>query len=411
MVDNIVLDNHLLQKYHVTIYNKNTSNYDIINDFISQNNSEQAFYVIDLSKLIDAYNIWTSHLPDIIPYYAVKCNPNEGLLETLACLGTSTNVSAASTGVNFDCASEDELRKIIKITNDPSRIIFANPCKMMSQIRYARANDIDLMTFDCEEELYKIRVCHPYAKLILRLAVDETNSACKFNKKFGCHSDNIENLLIKAKAMELNIVGFSFHVGSGCISCVNYYNAIKTCYDAVLLAKKTDINITIIDIGGGFPGTNNEMFEEIAKNINSGIKDFFKDLNIKFIAEPGRFFAQRSHIMVLNIIGKKIYIDSDGNKNIIYYLNDGVYGAFNCIHYDHANISILPFNERDGQLYNSTIFGPTCDSIDLIVENINLPELVIGEWVYVEDFGAYTIAASSKFNGFECGNLKYIIRL
>lgn len=396
------LDNELLQKYRVKIYNNNALNYDIINDMILTNHGEQAFYIVDLSKLIDAYNIWILLLPTVKPYYAVKCNPNEGLLETLAYLG-----------INFDCASEDELKKILKITNDPSRIIFANPCKMMTQIRYARAHDVNLMTFDCEEELYKIRLCHPHSQLILRLAVDDSNSICKFNIKFGCSKEQIELLLIKAKALELNIVGFSFHVGSGCMSTDSFYNALKECREAIDIAKKYNIIITIIDIGGGFPGIDKRIaFEDIANRINEGIRDFYADLpDIKFIAEPGRYFAQRSHIMVLNVIGKKKHIMSDGEKTFIYYLNDGVYGAFNCIHYDHADVLILPFNERDGAEYKSIIFGPTCDSIDLIVRDAMLPELVIGEWMYVEDFGAYTIAASSKFNGFECDNIKYILRL
>jgi ornithine decarboxylase len=95
-------------------------------------------------------------------------------------------------------------------------------------------------------------------------------------------------------------------------------------------------------------------------------------------------------------------------KRIIYYLNDGVYGSFNCIYFDHTVPTILPFNERDGGQFKSTIFGPTCDSIDLICENTMLPELAIGEWVYVEDFGAYTAASSSAFNGFKTNLFKYI---
>jgi ornithine decarboxylase len=89
-------------------------------------------------------------------------------------------------------------------------------------------------------------------------------------------------------------------------------------------------------------------------------------------------------------------------------LNDGIYGSFNCIYFDHSVPTILPFNERDGGQYMSTIFGPTCDSIDLICENAMLPDLAIGEWVYVEDFGAYTAASSSAFNGFKTNSFKYI---
>lgn len=401
------LDNAFLQKYDVKLYGSDIEMYDIINDFLEKNQSEHAFYLVDLGEITKSYINWMKFMPDIKPYYAVKCNPNPVLLEALASLGA-----------NFDCASENEIKTIIEITNDPARIIFANPCKMSSQIRYARANDVDCMTFDCEEELYKIKLYHPYAKLILRLAVDDSKSICKFNKKFGCKLDQVNELLTIVKTLKLDVVGFSFHVGSGCMSSDNYYNALRDCKKAVDIAKELSINVSIIDIGGGFPGIDKEVgFEEIAKAVNRGIIDFFgedvKNEKIQVIAEPGRYFAEKSHALVLNVIGKKRVIDESTEKKepiIIYYLNDGIYGSFNCIYFDHSRPVILPFNERDGKLHKSRIFGPTCDSIDLISENIMLPELAIGEWVYVENFGAYTVAASSSFNGFRTSLCKYIFR-
>jgi len=398
-----VLDNSLLQKYDVKLYGSDRDTYDIINDFLEENQSERAFYIIDLGQLTNSFSNWMRCLPDVHPYYAIKCNPNPVILEALAALGA-----------NFDCASENEIKTIIEITKDPTRIVFANPCKMSSQIRYARANDVDMMTFDCEEELYKIKLYHPYAKLVLRLAVDDSNSICKFNKKFGCKLEQVDELLTIAKTLKLAVVGFSFHVGSGCSSADNFYDAISDCRKAADMAKKLGISIEIIDIGGGFPGTDRVIkFEDIAKRVNDGIQEFFADdLNenkIRFIAEPGRYFAEATHTLVLNVIGKKKVVDEKG-EIIVYYLNDGIYGSFGCIYFDHNNPTILPFNERDGKLNRSRLFGPTCDSIDLIADEIMLPELAIGEWCYVENFGSYTIASSSNFNGFKTSTFKYIFR-
>lgn len=399
------LDNALLQKHNVKLYGSDYEMYDIINDFLEDNQSEQAFYIIDLGEITRTYINWTTMLPDVKPYYAVKCNPNPVLLEALAALGA-----------NFDCASENEMKTIIEITKDPTRIVFANPCKMTSQIRYARSNDVDLMTFDCEEELYKIKLYHPYANLILRIAVDDSKSLCKFNKKFGCKLENVEELLTIAKTLKLEVTGISFHVGSGCSSANNFYKAINDCKTASDMAAKLGIKIKIIDIGGGFPGLDtNVRFEDIAKEVNNGINEFFgkevfQDNTIQFIAEPGRYFAQKSHTLVLNVIGKKIIQEENGDKIIVYYLNDGIYGSFNCIYFDHGKPVILPFNERDGKMFKSILFGPTCDSIDLISENVMLPELAIGEWVYVENFGAYTSASSSGFNGFKTSVCKYIFK-
>jgi ornithine decarboxylase len=437
-----LLGNAFFQKNNVKFYGSDYETYDIINDYLEDNQSDHAFFIIDLGEITKAYNKWTALLPNVKPHYAVKCNPNPVILEALATLGC-----------NFDCASENEIKTIIEITADPSRIIFANPCKMSSQIRYARANDVDLMTFDCEEELYKIKLYHPYAKLILRLAVDDSKSLCKFNKKFGCRLEQVDEVLRIAKTLKLDIVGFSFHVGSGCSSAENFYEAIRDCRSATKTAQEIGFHINTIDIGGGFPGVDRTIrFEDIAKRVRDGIHDFFGDMpDVQFIAEPGRYFAQKSHILVLNVIGKKILYETSApditcnasdksasplnptyeadasgpsyeadaldssdksasptGKRIIYYLNDGIYGSFNCIYFDHNVPTILPFNERDGGQYMSTIFGPTCDSIDLICENAMLPDLAIGEWVYVEDFGAYTAASSSAFNGFKTNSFKYI---
>jgi ornithine decarboxylase len=398
------LDNTLLQKYDVKLYGSDYHMYDIINDFLEDNQSEKAFYLIDLGEITKLFANWTNLLPTVKPYYAVKCNPNPVLLDALASLGA-----------NFDCASENEIKTIIEITKDPTRIIFANPCKMSSQIRYARANDVDLMTFDCEEELYKIKLYHPYAKLVLRLAVDDSNSICKFNKKFGCRLFQVSDLLVIAKTLKLDVVGFSFHVGSGCSSANSFYDAISECKKACELANDLKINIDLIDIGGGFPGVDKSIkFSDIAQKINEGINDFFgkeiEEKSIKFIAEPGRYFAERTHTLVLNVIGKKIMVEEGGDKNFVYYLNDGAYGSFNCIKNDYQSPVILPFNERDGKLYKSQIYGPSCDSIDVIGENVMLPDLAIGESVYIENFGAYTISASSNFNGIEKPINKYIFR-
>jgi ornithine decarboxylase len=276
--------------------------------------------------------------------------------------------------------------------------------------------------------------------------VDDSKSVCKFNKKFGCKTDQVNELLVIAKTLKLDVVGFSFHVGSNCSSADTFFEAIRECHNAFEIARSLDIHPYMIDIGGGFPGVdrpNISSFEDIATKITDAIKEFFPNYEedgIQFIAEPGRYLAQKTHTLVLNVIGKKIIIDKSTNgntnsnpiekiksadkldklvqpnqinsedKTIIYYLNDGVYGSFNCIFFDHEKPTILPFNERDGKQYKSRIFGPTCDSIDLISEDVMLPELAIGEWVYVENFGAYTIAASSGFNGFRTTMCKYILR-
>jgi hypothetical protein len=139
-------------------------------------------------------------------------------------------------------------------------------------------------------------------------------------------------------------------------------------------------------------GYNGNIIEKITQEQQDFFSKEIEEDTIKFIAEPGRYFVEKSHTLVLNVIGKKreTYINNDTNELeeiIIYYLNDGVYGSFNCIYFDHKKPCVLPFNERNEKiLYKSKIFGLTCDSIDLITEEIMLPELAIGDWRLVNGY-------------------------
>lgn len=90
-------------------------------------------------------------------------------------------------------------------------------------------------------------------------------------------------------------------------------------------------------------------------------------------------------------------------QKFMYYVNDGVYGSFNCILYDHAHPvprPLMPTPEGCDQ-YECSIWGPTCDGLDQVLECGMLPELAVGEWVVFENMGAYTVCAASSFNGFQ----------
>lgn len=100
------------------------------------------------------------------------------------------------------------------------------------------------------------------------------------------------------------------------------------------------------------------------------------------------------------------------------YVNDGVYGAFNCILFDHQapqphvlTLKGLPYKPTSpSQQQLASIWGPTCDSIDCVSKGVVLPcGIQVGDWLGFENMGAYTVCAASQFNGFEVSKVIYTV--
>lgn len=343
---------------------------------------ESAYYTIELSKIKDTYDLWKQYLPDIEVYYAMKCNPNKNILKEINNLG-----------IKYDCASKQEIIDALEFTT-PDNIIYANPCKFPHHITHSKYTNVSLTVVDCECEMYKMKELYPECKLLLRIAVNDENSQCSFSKKFGCKLNDVRKLLILSKELGLNIIGFSFHVGSGCTKPSLYYDALCDCKSSTIIANELGIQIDIIDIGGGF---NKSNFVSCAHEIKKGM---ILLKGKRFISEVGRFLVEQTHTLVLHVICKKI------NDKRIYYLDDGIYGSINCKIFDHAKPIIKTFKGHN-ELFISTLYGPTCDSFDLIEENILLPELEVGDILYIENFGAYTSASASSFNGYSVSSYVY----
>lgn len=386
----------------IKIYDTKLEQFDIINQYLEKKKGEQSFILVDLGDIIRQFYRWKKNLPRVIPYYAIKCNPCPIIIELLDKLGCC-----------FDCASQQEILQTINLGVKPEKIIFANPCKPVDYIKFSRSNDVDLLVVDSCYELFKIKLYHPEAEILVRIQVDDSKSLCKFNCKFGVELENVKEILETGKTLDLNIIGVSFHVGSGCEDAQVYWTALSDCKKVFDIAKSLDINMKLIDIGGGFPGVSNSKvaFESMAEVINAGIDEIFSGGDgIKFIAEPGRYFVASSHTLVCSIINKKEKINKEtGEKLITYYLSDGVYKTFSNTIFDYAKPTFIPFNERNEKTYQSILYGESCDSLDIICRECQLPSLAIGESIVVPAMGSYTTASASHFNGFTKPELFYIL--
>ena len=341
------------------------------------------YCIVDTNRIKQSYSLWQEYLPEVKVFYAVKCNPTLKIIEYISSLG-----------ISFDCASQKEIEDVLLFTKS-SNILFANPCKIANHIEYARNHHIPTLVVDCECELLKIKQYYPTCEIFIRLAVKNTNSKCELSEKFGASLQEIPRLLELAQELELTISGFSFHVGSGCTVPSLYYDALVMCKQATDIATSYGISVKTIDVGGGFQESN---FKKCAMEVKKGMQLFKTQ---QFISEVVRMLVESCLTLYMHVVCKKIK-----NHNRIYYINDGLYGTFSCKLFDHATPILKTYNS--GPLYPSIVYGPTCDSLDKLEEYIELPELNVGDVIYVENYGAYTTASASSFNGFSVSLFGYV---
>ncbi|HMA05025.1 MAG TPA: type III PLP-dependent enzyme [Methanomicrobiales archaeon] len=361
-------------------------------------------FVIDHEKIRENYREFRELLPRVQVYYAVKANSNPEIVKTLFSLGAS-----------FDVASMPEFMVVHdNIRNMPDKerqdwiwdkIIYANTIKPIETLE-ALDQYKPLVTFDNIEELRKIRKHAPNAGLVLRLRVPNTGSMVELSSKFGAHPGEAVDLIVEAFKTGLVVEGLSFHVGSQCTNFENYVQALEISANIIREAEERAGNrIKILDIGGGFPVKYNpevRSLKVLARKLNAEIRRLFTP-DTEILAEPGRFMVADACSLVAKVIGKAV---RDGKK--CYYINDGIYHTYSGQIFDHCTYPVLAF--REGEREISSVFGPTCDAFDTVTLGAELPDLEIGDLVYSENIGAYSIASSTYFNGFPPAKVVHINR-
>ncbi|XP_054464235.1 ornithine decarboxylase-like [Anoplopoma fimbria] len=376
---------------------------------------EEPFYVANLDSIFEMNLRWRTNLPRVRPFYAVKCNNDAAVLRMMSALD-----------IGFDCASKGEIQLVLSLGVTPDKIIYAHTTKPVSHIKYACTHGVDTMTFDNLDELLKISLCHTKAKLVLRIAVDDVASKVRLSLKFGARLESVGKLLGRAKELGLEVIGVSFHVGSGCTEALAFKEAIADARRVFDMGNMLGIWMRLLDIGGGFSGREDCQagFEEFSKVINKALDEFFPpDSRVQIIAEPGRYYVDSAFTLAANVIAKRVIADdmnehSDGENNcperiMVYYLNDGVYGSLSCLINDAAHTTVEPYLyrvvESSEQRYQSVIWGPTCDSIDKVTDSCWMPELDVGEWLLIDNMGAYSVSLSTDFNGFERAHIYPVV--
>ena len=194
-----------------------------------------------------------------------------------------------------------------------------------------------------------------------RIWTDDSKSQCQLSRKFGASEESIRPLLKLARLLSLNVIGVSFHVGSGSQDPGAFVSSVDMARRAFDIGHDMGYEFTILDVGGGFC---HDDFESVARVLGEKIDEQFpEEMGVRIIAEPGRYFVASAFTLATNVIARRVGFATESNPDksymcmfpstpvlIVDYLSDGVYGSFNCILYDHQN-PVPKLLSHEGRFY------------------------------------------------------------
>ncbi|MEL6301345.1 MAG: type III PLP-dependent enzyme [Pseudomonadota bacterium] len=338
--------------------------------------------VFDPAVLRSQFQGLQKALPGVALFYAVKALPSEDVIREIAKLGGG-----------FDIASAGETELLLREDVFGRRTIHTHPIKKDSEIRDALRYGATTFVVDNLHELRKFAPYRSRVGILLRVSFRSRGATVDLSRKFGCDFEEIVGLLDQASAMGIHVKGLSFHVGSQCADASKHVEAIERCSELMRSRDTGDrAPMSLLDIGGGFPadydGTGVDL-QDFCAPIRAALKQLPDDWQI--LAEPGRVLVAPAVRSITSVVGQSV---REGVH--WYYLDDGVYGSFSGQIYDYASYPLQVLKSGPG--FPSVLAGPTCDSIDIVAESIELPLLDNGDLVIGHEMGAYTAATRTRFN-------------
>jgi ornithine decarboxylase len=323
--------------------------------------------------------------------YAVKCNPDPSVLRALWDGGVR----------HFDCASLPEVRLVRTMLPDAA-IHFMHPIKARGAIREAWAqHGVRNFVLDSVDELAKIRTevaatgVRGALGLIVRIALPKGGAKLDLSGKFGAPADEAVALLRVARLCATTL-GVSFHVGSQCLDPLAWRDALALTGSVIAGAG---VAVDVIDIGGGFPVAYPDQEPPEMGAIFAEIEAGFERLDLPgaaLWAEPGR---------ALVAAGTSVVVQVQARRGDTLYVNDGVYGSLSDageLAFRYPVRLVRPGGVVSDETIGFSLFGPTCDSADVMRGPFVLPaDVVEGDWIEIGQLGAYGACLRTAFNGFD----------
>uniref|UniRef100_A0A0R3RLF5 Orn_Arg_deC_N domain-containing protein n=1 Tax=Elaeophora elaphi TaxID=1147741 RepID=A0A0R3RLF5_9BILA len=352
------------------------------------------FFVMNAELIDGVLKNWFKKMPDVKPYYVLRCNSNDVLLKLLT----------RNTDMGVCCSNRYEVEMAMKIVN-VDRIIYRNPLWTRGSIRHAKECGIQTVIIETEDDLKRFAMYYPEASIILRVTMDRKVVSDPLTE------DNLDvqkasSLLRTTKDSSVRIRGVSLSVRPVCPTPTMYSYAVAQCRRLFDIGLEVGHEMDILDVGDGFPSmfaTDGLSFDQIAESIHAAFALFFPPKffkNIKMIAEPGAYFAASSFSLITRVVDKRLidgsFLTNDeadaGAVGYIYQINEGFYGAFGCKLLTHRNPICSPlmiFGEKISTY--AAVIGPEACDTDVVLSLTRLPPLQIGDWLVWHDMGAYTI--------------------
>ncbi len=341
--------------------------------------------ILDCERVRVQFRKLQAALPHVALHYALKPMPHAALVKTVL-----------EEGGFLDLATTGEVQLVRRLGVDPARCIHTHPIKRPQDIRNALEFGVRTFVADNEDEVRKFERLAGDAELLIRVSFRSPGAVCDLSRKFGCDPEDALSLARLAAELGVTVRGLSFHVGSQAADSAKHVEAIHACARLIAAGRRAKFGVLdTLDIGGGFPIDYAQPVQDIGRFCEP-LREALAKLpkRVRVIAEPGRFIAGPAVIGVASVMGR-----ARREGHWWYYLDDGLYGSYSGQLYDHARYPVEPLKDG-GERLPSVLAGPTCDSIDVIAENLLLPKLETGDLIVGRAMGAYTWASASEFNFF-----------
>jgi ornithine decarboxylase len=324
--------------------------------------------------------------------YAVKCNPSPHIIDILHREGVKA----------FDVASNTEMELIAR--HAPGAAMhYNNPIKNKREIERAYEEfGVRSFTIDHPQQLDQLAaVVSPSRdiEVTTRFKAGKALKSYDFGTKFGVMEQGAVEIAAMVEQMGYT-PSLCFHVGSQCEDAYAYERHIAA---AARIAKESGIELKRLNLGGGYPApyptSEAPPMDYYFETIAAAVEDNFGKSKPELIIEPGRALVTSSTSLLLRVKHQR------GGVSV--YLNDGAYGALMEVKFMHFTPPVRVWrgarvHDNDGQFEEFTVWGPTCDSYDVLPQTFVLPSDVDeDDWIEFGLMGAYTQASLTPFNGFD----------